>query len=72
MPCQPRPADPHPVIDHYYHWAAEALLGLWRVHTSQDLSINPLGVSKLPAPARIWFMHQDSNQWSVRAPSRKA
>jgi hypothetical protein len=54
------------VIDHYYHFAAELLLGTWRVYASLDPDITADGRTTLPPPQRIWFMHQDVNEWYVR------
>lgn len=51
------------VIDHYYHFAAELLLGVWRVHATQDQNIDAHGNTNLRSPSRAWFLHQDSNQW---------
>ena len=53
------------VIDHYYHFAAELLLGSWRTYASLDRAVTPLGETVLPPPRRIWFLHQSVTQWSV-------
>ncbi len=53
------------VIDHYYHFAAELLLGTWRTYASLDPDITPLGETTLPPPRRIWFLHQSASEWLV-------
>jgi hypothetical protein len=51
------------VIDHYYHFAAELLLGTWRVHATLDPHISAEAHSNLEPPARAWFLHHEPNQW---------
>jgi hypothetical protein len=51
------------VLDHYYHFAAELLLGLWRTYTSLDWDITASGATKLAAPQRMWFLHQSAAEW---------
>lgn len=58
-------------MDHYYHFAAELLLGAWRAHCAYDQEITPYGETKLSPPSRIWFMHQDEKQWYVPPPSSR-
>lgn len=53
------------VLDHYYHFAAELLLGLWRTYTSLDQDISATGSTKLAAPQRMWFLHQNTSEWYV-------
>lgn len=54
-----------PVLDHYYHFAAELLLGIWRTYASLDQDITANGITKLPAPKRMWFLHQAPDEWCV-------
>ncbi|KAL7422875.1 hypothetical protein Q5752_002172 [Cryptotrichosporon argae] len=56
-----------PVIDHYYHFAAELLLGTWRTYASLDPHITATGQTSLPPPRRAWFLHQSATEWCVRA-----
>lgn len=53
------------VIDHYYHFSAELLLGAWRAYASLDKNITPKGETTLPPPRRAWFLHQNADQWYV-------
>ncbi|ODN99466.1 hypothetical protein L198_03310 [Cryptococcus wingfieldii CBS 7118] len=55
--------DGQSVIDHYYHFAAELLLGIWRTYTSYDQDISPAGETSLLAPKRMWFLHQSVDEW---------
>ncbi|KAK8850528.1 hypothetical protein IAR55_004446 [Kwoniella newhampshirensis] len=50
-------------IDHYYHFAAELLLGTWRTYASFDQDITAAGETTLPAPRRVWFLHQTIAEW---------
>ncbi|WVQ85943.1 hypothetical protein IAT38_008111 [Cryptococcus sp. DSM 104549] len=50
-------------IDHYYHFAAELLLGAWRAYTSLDQDITATGETSLPPPSRAWFLHQSVSEW---------
>ncbi|OCF33685.1 hypothetical protein I316_04759 [Kwoniella heveanensis BCC8398] len=50
-------------IDHYYHFAAELLLGAWRAYSSYDTHITAAGETSLPPPRRMWFLHQSINEW---------
>ena len=50
-------------MDHYYHFAAELLMGTWRAYMVYDKYVTPQGVTSLPPPERIWFMHQYAHQW---------
>ncbi|WVO17415.1 hypothetical protein L204_105107 [Cryptococcus depauperatus] len=50
-------------IDHYYHFAAELLLGAWRAYASYDQDISANGETTLVAPKRMWFLHQSVNEW---------
>jgi len=56
-----------PSIRHYYHWVAEVFFGFWRTYSSLDPSISGSGISSLPAPRRIWFVHLDASQWRDKA-----
>lgn len=50
-------------IDHYYHFAAELLLGMWRTYASLGRSFEPDGSTTLPAPARAWFIRMTEQTW---------
>lgn len=51
-------------IDHYYHFAAEQLLGAWRAHTSLvKEEIKPWGETSLPPPKRAWFIRHNEQTW---------
>lgn len=50
-------------INHYYHFAAELLLGVWRTYSSYDEDISATGETSLPAPKRMWFLHQSVDEW---------
>lgn len=50
-------------IDHYYHFAAELLLGVWRAYTSLSSDINSDGTTSLPAPSRAWFIRMTDQSW---------
>ncbi|WRT70692.1 uncharacterized protein IL334_007690 [Kwoniella shivajii] len=50
-------------IDHYYHFAAELLLGAWRAYSSYDEHGTAKGETALPPPQRIWFLHQNIKEW---------
>lgn len=55
--------DPRQFINHYYHWTAELLFGLWRTYSSLDPYITDDGHTTLP-PVRRWlFRHVTSQQW---------
>lgn len=51
------------VIDHYYHFAAELLLGVWRTYASLGRAFGPDGTTTLPAPARAWFIRHTEQTW---------
>ena len=51
------------VLDHYYHFAAELLLGAWRTYAALDQDISSQGETTLPAPRRMWFLHQNVTEW---------
>jgi hypothetical protein len=51
------------VIDHYYHFSAELLLGAWRAYAMLDPDITPTGKTSLPPPRRAWFLHQNLTDW---------
>ncbi|CAE6492007.1 unnamed protein product [Rhizoctonia solani] len=55
--------DPPQFIQHYYHFSAELLFGLWRTYSSLDPLITPSGKTKLPAPRRMMFTHTPSSKW---------
>ncbi|WWD07339.1 hypothetical protein V865_005437 [Kwoniella europaea PYCC6329] len=50
-------------IDHYYHFAAELMLGAWRAYASYDQHITANGETSLPPPQRVWFLHQNVTEW---------
>jgi hypothetical protein len=53
-----------PVIDHYYHFAAELLLGVWRAYTSLVRQpITAWGETLLPSPRRAWFIRHTEQSW---------
>lgn len=56
--------DPPQFLDHYYHFAAELLFGLWRTYSSLDPSINAAGQTQLPTPARLMFPHVAAGKWN--------
>ena len=51
------------VIDHYYHFAAELLLGVWRTYSSLGRAFSSDGTTTLPAPARAWFIRMTEQTW---------
>ncbi|BEJ16657.1 hypothetical protein CspHIS471_0600580 [Cutaneotrichosporon sp. HIS471] len=56
--------DPPQFLDHYYHFAAELLFGIWRTYSSLDPSINAAGATQLPVPARIIFPFVNAGGWN--------
>lgn len=56
--------DPAQFLDHYYHYAAELLFGLWRTYSSLDPSINAAGQTQLPTPARMMMPHVPAGKWN--------
>ncbi|TYJ52838.1 hypothetical protein B9479_006561 [Cryptococcus floricola] len=56
--------DPSQFLDHYYHFAAELLLGLWRTYASLDPTISAQGVTHLPSPTRMMFPHVGAGKWN--------
>ncbi|AAW42198.1 expressed protein [Cryptococcus deneoformans JEC21] len=56
--------DPPQFLDHYYHFAAELLLGLWRTYSSLDPTISAQGVTHLPSPSRMIFPHVSAGKWN--------
>nr|XP_019007353.1 uncharacterized protein I206_07919 [Kwoniella pini CBS 10737]OCF46134.1 hypothetical protein I206_07919 [Kwoniella pini CBS 10737] len=50
-------------IDHYYHFAAELMLGAWRSYAVYDEHISADGETSLPPPQRVWFLHQNIKEW---------
>ncbi|WRT64161.1 uncharacterized protein IL334_001090 [Kwoniella shivajii] len=56
--------DPSQFLDHYYHFAAELLVGLWRTYSSLDPTINAQGVTHLPSPSRMIFPHLAAGKWN--------
>lgn len=56
--------DPPQFLDHYYHFAAELLFGIWRTYSSLDPSINAAGATQLPAPARLMFPFVNAGRWN--------
>lgn len=56
--------DPLQFIDHYYHFAAELWLGVWRMYAGTlDPHIGPRGDTTLPDPARAIFAHCKASEW---------
>ncbi|QRV98017.1 transmembrane protein [Ceratobasidium sp. AG-Ba] len=55
--------DPPQFIQHYYHFSAELLFGLWRTYSSLDPLIPASGNTKLPAPRRFMFTHTPASKW---------
>ncbi|KAB5591852.1 hypothetical protein CTheo_4717 [Ceratobasidium theobromae] len=56
--------DPLQFINHYYHFAAELLMGTWRMLASYDSHISPNGGhTKIPTPARAVFPHVEPKVW---------
>lgn len=52
------------VINHYYHFAAELLMGTFRMLASFDSHINARGESTtIPTPARAVFPHVEPKVW---------
>ncbi|GMK58483.1 hypothetical protein CspeluHIS016_0505150 [Cutaneotrichosporon spelunceum] len=56
--------DPPQFLDHYYHFAAELLFGIWRTYSSLDPSINAAGETQLPGPARVLFPFVNAGGWN--------
>ncbi|WWC66282.1 uncharacterized protein I206_100183 [Kwoniella pini CBS 10737] len=56
--------DPPQFLDHYYHFAAELLVGLWRTYSSLDPTINAQGVTHLPSPSRMMMPHTPAGKWN--------
>ncbi|KAJ9116172.1 hypothetical protein QFC20_000852 [Naganishia adeliensis] len=50
-------------IDHYYHFAAELFLGIWRSYTTLGKRFTASGETDLPAPARAWFIRATELTW---------
>lgn len=56
--------DPLQFINHYYHFAAELLMGTWRMLASYDAHITARGeYTKIPTPARAVFPHVEPKVW---------
>ncbi|WVR05900.1 hypothetical protein IAU60_002926 [Kwoniella sp. DSM 27419] len=56
--------DPPQFLDHYYHFAAELLVGLWRTYASLDPTINAQGVTHLPSPSRMMMPNVGAGKWN--------
>ncbi|KAK4683449.1 hypothetical protein P7C73_g6815, partial [Tremellales sp. Uapishka_1] len=56
--------DPPQFLDHYYHFAAELLFGLWRTYSSLDPTISSTGATLLPSPSRMIFPHVAAGKWN--------
>lgn len=56
--------DPPQLLAHYYHFAAELLLGMWRTYASLDPTISPSGKTHLPSPSRMLFPHTQAGKWN--------
>ncbi|KAG9078831.1 hypothetical protein FS749_009101 [Ceratobasidium sp. UAMH 11750] len=56
--------DPLQFINHYYHFAAELLMGTWRMLASYDAHITVRGeYTQIPTPARAIFPHVEPKVW---------
>jgi len=56
--------DPPQFIDHYYHFAAELWLGMWRMIGGHlDPKISPRGDTSIEDPARVIFAHCKRGEW---------
>ncbi|KAF8599534.1 hypothetical protein BDV93DRAFT_449217, partial [Ceratobasidium sp. AG-I] len=56
--------DPLQFINHYYHFAAELLMGTFRMLASFDSHINARGeYTSIPTPARAVFPHVEPKVW---------
>ncbi|KAG8680363.1 hypothetical protein FRC11_002593 [Ceratobasidium sp. 423] len=56
--------DPLQFINHYYHFAAELLMGTWRMLASYDPHVNARGeYTKVPTLARAIFPHVEPKVW---------
>jgi len=56
--------DPPQFLDHYYHFAAELWLGMWRMIGGHlDPKIGPRGETSVEDPVRIIFAHSARGQW---------
>lgn len=56
--------DPSQFIDHYYHFAAELWLGMWRFLAGHlDPKIGPRGETTIEDPARVMFPHCSATAW---------
>lgn len=38
-------------------------MGVWRTYSSYDEDISATGETSLPAPKRMWFLHQSVDEW---------
>ncbi|GFZ43519.1 hypothetical protein JCM24511_01239 [Saitozyma sp. JCM 24511] len=56
--------DPPQFLDHYYHFAAELLVGLWRTYSSLDPLISASGNTHLPSPSRMIMPHVPAGKWN--------
>ncbi|KAF8515353.1 hypothetical protein BU17DRAFT_76857 [Hysterangium stoloniferum] len=54
-------------IAHYYHWAAETFLGLWRAYSLLDPDIQPDGSTFLEPPRRFMMSHVHNEQFRDHA-----
>ncbi|KAG8862400.1 hypothetical protein FRB96_001470 [Tulasnella sp. 330] len=55
--------DPPQFLQHYYHFVAETFLGLWRMYSSMDPSIDAQGSTNLPMPGRIIAPYCSEEEW---------
>lgn len=59
--------DPPQFIDHYYHFAAELWLGMWRMMGGHlDPKIGPRGETSIEDPVRVIFAHCKRGEWRDR------
>lgn len=52
------------VLGHFFHVAAELLLGFWRTQAILDPNGNQdMEVTGAPSPSRLWFLRLEPLQW---------
>ncbi|KAG8898285.1 hypothetical protein FRB99_007545 [Tulasnella sp. 403] len=55
--------DPPQFVNHYYHFCAELLFGMWRAYSSLDPTIKSTGQTVLPPPRRMIFTHTPEDKF---------
>ncbi|KAL7417662.1 hypothetical protein BDY24DRAFT_335711 [Mrakia frigida] len=56
--------DPAQFLGHFFHVAAELLLGFWRTQAILDPNGNQdMEVTGAPSPSRLWFLRLEPTQW---------